>query len=273
MANPPQAKWCTIWDGKPRKRYLLAVHYAWSVYVLLFNSMVLNIRAYGRDHLAINTVAIAFSEIVGVFIGLYLILYTRRRWLWSGLLSITSGILGYFTWLIPETRELLCPISANFLSLIVYYFLSTSVQMLLVQTVQESHVVALEMMPSMAIKVATSTGLCLLMVCTADLVTPEKKKTLMFSAVIWSRAWFIWAPFIFLLKIYDPVLPLTVFATLIVVGGLLMSLVNYSHDGSDTKAKQTVENHTVCTISDGKIVDWIIDDEKKGAYVEHPQAI
>lgn len=106
LANPPQANWCSIWDGKPRKRYLLAVHYAWSVYVLLFNSMVLNIRAYGRDHLGINTIAIAFSEIVGVFIAMYLILYTRRRWLWSGILSITSGVLAYFTWLIPETRNI-----------------------------------------------------------------------------------------------------------------------------------------------------------------------
>lgn len=72
---------------------------------------------------------------------------------------------------------------------------------------------------------------------------------------------------------YDPVLPLTVFATLIVVGGLLMSLVNYTNDGGGKKPKQTNENHTVCTISDGKIVDWIGDDEDKGAYVEHPQAI
>lgn len=103
MANPPQANWCSIWDGNPRKRYLFAVHYAWSVYILLFNCMVLNIRAYGRDHLPINTVAIAFSEIFGVLVGMYLVLYTRRRWLWSGLLSIASGCLAYFTWFIPET--------------------------------------------------------------------------------------------------------------------------------------------------------------------------
>lgn len=139
------------------------------------------------------------------------------------------------------------------------------------QSVQESHVVALEMMPSMAIKVATSTGLCLLMACTADLVSSEKKKILMFSAVIWSRAWFLWAPFIFVLKIYDPVLPLTVFATLIVIGGILMSVVNYSHD--EKRTQQVIENHSVCTISDGEISDWNIDDEKKASYVEHPHAI
>lgn len=65
---------------------------------------MLNIRAYGRDHLSINTVAIGFSEILGVFIGMYLVLYTQRRWLWAGLFGIVSGVLAYFTWFIPETR-------------------------------------------------------------------------------------------------------------------------------------------------------------------------
>lgn len=84
------------------------------------------------------------------------------------------------------------------------------------------------MMPSMAIKMATSTGLCVLMTCTADLVTPDKKKILMLSCVVWSRAWFLWSPFIFVLKMYDAVLPLTVFATLIVIAGVLMNIVNSS---------------------------------------------
>lgn len=97
---------------------------------------------------------------------------------------------------------------------------------------------------------------------------------LMFSAVVWSRAWFLWAPFIFVLKMYDAVLPLTVFATLIVIGGILMSVMNYSqHNVQKETNVQKIENQTVCTISDGKIVDWIIDDEKKASYVEHPHAI
>lgn len=94
-ANPPQASWCSIWDGKPSKIYVLAVHYAWSVYILLFNCVVLNIRAYGRDHLSINTVAIGFSEIFGVFIGMYLVLYTRRRWLWVSIKYETLFLLTY----------------------------------------------------------------------------------------------------------------------------------------------------------------------------------
>lgn len=92
-ANPPQADWFSIWSKK-MGIYILVVHYAWSVYVLNFNCVVLNIRAFGRDHLSINTVllpilflfeqiqtkiviilffvqvAIGFSEILGVFIGM-----------------------------------------------------------------------------------------------------------------------------------------------------------------------------------------------------------
>lgn len=105
MANPIESTWCSLWDGSPRRRYIFAVHYAWTVYILLFNCVVLNIRAYGRDHVSINIVAIGFSEILGVFIGMYLILYTRRRWLWAGSLGILSGIMAYFTWFIPENRK------------------------------------------------------------------------------------------------------------------------------------------------------------------------
>lgn len=101
-ANQPQASWCTIWDGKPPKVYILAVHYAWSVYVLNFNCVVLNIRAYGHDHLSINTVAIGFSEILGVFVGIYIVLYTSRRWLWAGISGIASGCLVVITWFIPQ---------------------------------------------------------------------------------------------------------------------------------------------------------------------------
>lgn len=43
----------------------------------------------------------------GVFIGMYLILYTRRRWLWTGMFSMAAGVLAYLTWLIPENRKAL----------------------------------------------------------------------------------------------------------------------------------------------------------------------
>lgn len=53
-----------LWDGNPRKRILLCVHYAWSIYILLFNSMVLNIRAYGREYIHMNTVIMGANNLM-----------------------------------------------------------------------------------------------------------------------------------------------------------------------------------------------------------------
>lgn len=88
---------------------------------------------------------------------------------------------------------------------------------------KNTQIVAFEMAPTMAIKVTTSIALCVLTVCTVDLVSAERKKILVFSTTVWARTWFIWAPFTFMLKSY---MPLTVFATLSVIGGILMVIIH-----------------------------------------------
>lgn len=45
-----------LWTESNQKYCFLAVHYAWAIYVLVFNSMVLNISAYGEKHIHMNTV-------------------------------------------------------------------------------------------------------------------------------------------------------------------------------------------------------------------------
>lgn len=112
------------------------------------------------------------------------------------------------------------------------------------------------MFPTMAIKMATSTGLCLLTICTADLVCMEKKKILMLSVGVWARAWFLWAPFIFMLRVYDTVLPLTVFATLSVLGGALTCVVNYGLGITPKKHEQRDENIRNIIVDDSKNVWW-----------------
>lgn len=263
-ANPPQASWCEIWDGTPPKIYILALHGAWAVYILNFNCVVLNVRAYGRDHLSINTVSIGFSEIFGVFIGIYLVLYTQRRWLWSGIIAIGSGVLAYFTWLIPETCKFITKHPDGNLSGIQYLFFFNP---LFCFAVKETHVVALEMAPTLAIKASTSIGMCVLTACTVDLVLANRKKILMFSATIWARAWFLWAPFIFVLQAYDAVLPLTVFATLSVCGGLLLVLIHnnqYKNYLQDCE-KRMQAMRTMRSISNAGL-DWIKHSRRKSVY-------
>lgn len=97
------------------------------------------------------------------------------------------------------------------------------------------------MIPCIAIKMATSSSLSILTTCTADLVVMEKKKTLMLSASIWARGWFLWAPFISLTKKYGTLVPLNIFATLAVIGGILTSIINHSHHKNHKKKAQILK--------------------------------
>lgn len=116
------------------------------------------------------------------------------------------------------------------------------------------HIVALEMIPCVAIKIATSSSLCILTTCTADLVEGAKKKTLMFSAAVWARAWFLWAPFIGVTKLYGTNMPLTIFATLAIIGGILNSFINHSHHRNHKKQQQL----KLQQMSNGTIADVVV---------------
>lgn len=123
------------------------------------------------------------------------------------------------------------------------------------------------MAPTLAIKAATSVGMCVLTVCTVDLVATERKRILMFSATIWSRAWFLWAPFIFVLQSFGVNLPLTVFATLSVVGGLLLVLVHtnqYKTYLQDCEQRMQAMR-TMRSISNAGL-DWIKSSRRKSVY-------
>lgn len=132
--------------------------------------------------------------------------------------------------------------------------------------------VVFEMAPTFAIKAATSIGMCVLTVCTGDLVSADRKKILMFSSTVWARAWFLWCPFIFVLRTFDIVMPLTVFATLSVIGGVLMIIIHqnqykiYLED-----CEQRIQAmRAVRTISNAGL-DWIKNVRRRSsAYdVEH----
>lgn len=103
-----------------------------------------------------------------------------------------------------------------------------------------TQIVALEMLPCIAIKIATSSSLSILTTCTSELVDVERQKTLLFSASVWARAWFVWAPYINTTKSYGPLIPLTIFATLSVVGGLLTSVINHSHHKNHQRQSKSV---------------------------------
>lgn len=55
-AEPSPAGWWTLWKGDRAARHMICVHLAWSIYIVTYYGMLLNIRTFSREHLEINTV-------------------------------------------------------------------------------------------------------------------------------------------------------------------------------------------------------------------------
>lgn len=103
--DPPPPSWWTLFRGEHAVRHMICVHLCWSIYIIVYYGMLLNIRAFSREHLEINTVLAALCEITGVLCGLSLILFTRRKWLYTGLFNIFAGMISYSAWLIPNDSK------------------------------------------------------------------------------------------------------------------------------------------------------------------------
>lgn len=54
--EPPPAGWWSLWKGEKAVRHMICVHLCWSIYIVVYYGMLLNIRAFSREHLEINTV-------------------------------------------------------------------------------------------------------------------------------------------------------------------------------------------------------------------------
>lgn len=111
------------------------------------------------------------------------------------------------------------------------------------------------MIACIALKMTISSAMAVLTACTADLVRLEKKKILMLSTTIWSRAWILWAPFIGALNAFGSFVPVSVMAMLTVVGGFLCTTIGFDQMN---KAKSDLKNANVELIIDkGKFcIEW-----------------
>lgn len=54
----PPAKWHSLWNDRQKVIQIVAIHVAWAVYVTNYNGMLLNVKAFGREHLSLNTIAL-----------------------------------------------------------------------------------------------------------------------------------------------------------------------------------------------------------------------
>lgn len=53
--EPAPAAWWTLFQGPKAIRHMICVHICWSIYIITYYGMLLNIRAFSREHLEINT--------------------------------------------------------------------------------------------------------------------------------------------------------------------------------------------------------------------------
>lgn len=101
------ANWWSLWPDRKSIITMVMLHTAWAIYVTNYNGMLLNIRAFGRDFLTINTVMAGLSEIFGVLLAwLFIMKASSHKWYLTGFLNIGTGILSCFGFFLPETRKL-----------------------------------------------------------------------------------------------------------------------------------------------------------------------
>lgn len=56
LKEQPPAKWNSLWTDRRIVLQIIAIHIAWAVYVTNYNGMLLNVKAFGREHLSLNTI-------------------------------------------------------------------------------------------------------------------------------------------------------------------------------------------------------------------------
>lgn len=78
----------------------------------------------------------------------------------------------------------------------------------------------------MFLKFATAVTFAVLATCTGEIVTPEKRLTLMYSVVTHSRFWLIFGPSIAVTIKFHNFIPITALASLALVTGILLCFLN-----------------------------------------------
>ncbi|EDV90843.1 solute carrier family 22 member 1 [Drosophila grimshawi] len=188
-------RYCQIWDKETKRRQLVYIHVIWGCSQILYNIILLMIRSLSEAHVHVNTAALGFAEMIGVFVGLYFILYTRRYWRWAGNLMIIAGLCTYLVWLLPEPDR-------------------------------NPRRVGLELILWMLLKCAHAASIAVLTTCTGEMVSPEKRVLLMFSVVSFARLCLVFSPMVSTLIVVHRLLPITIIATVGWIYGLIMCFLN-----------------------------------------------
>ncbi|XP_030374202.1 solute carrier family 22 member 3 [Scaptodrosophila lebanonensis] len=188
LADPPPG-WLSLWQGRGAKLQTFAAHVALAMFFISHMGLLLNIRAFGRKNMTANMLAIGLSELLGCVLALNLSFKrSSHKWKWAGGLSILAGCLGCLCWL---NAHLPAP----------YVQLSW---------------LLLSSLPTIAV----SSAQAMLLGSLEELVPSKLGATFEFSLITWSRLWMLSAAFLTLLRQWHVAVPLSIFCTLLIVGGI-----------------------------------------------------
>ncbi|XP_062555801.1 organic cation transporter protein-like [Armigeres subalbatus] len=190
--QPEPDLWWTIWKERSAFNNLVRLHLAWGLFCTAYYGMLLNVSSYGRDKLNIHMVVVGVSELIGTFIGLYLIMTSKQKWLWCGVFNIVAGLIAFNTWIIPPEVP----------------FINRD---------------ALVMLTAMISKASVSCCLAMLVTCTGELVSANKKAGAVYSCTNWGRFCFMVTPYIVSTVKFGQFVPLTAFASLAIIGGMILT--------------------------------------------------
>ncbi|EDW83349.2 uncharacterized protein Dwil_GK22803 [Drosophila willistoni] len=192
LDQPPPARWLELWRGKKRvKLYMIVTHMALATFLISHMGLLLNIRSFGRDYLAPNTMGIGFAELLGCFLALHLTFHhNTRKWQWAGGFCILGGLVGCLCWFFSDVE------------------------------MPEVYEIILWMFFAALPKAAVSCAQSMILACMGELVPPEQNAPFAFSVVTWARVWLLSASFLTMLKQLHIALSLTAFCVLVILGGL-----------------------------------------------------
>ncbi|XP_073819661.1 solute carrier family 22 member 3-like [Musca autumnalis] len=205
MRNSRSPSYWSIWDGKTPRRFIFMLHWNWSVSVVIYTVMILMIRLLGVKYMHVNTFCLGFAEMLGIAMGLYMFLYSKRHWLHSGCLLIFAGVTTYLIWLSPDG-------------------------------VKESRKAGYELLFWIILKMLNSAVLVVLTTRTGEMVAPEKRPSLMLSTGCFSRFWLTVVPFTLVVGKIHYLLPMTMFATAAISSGAMMCYFNRHFQTTEAKA-------------------------------------
>lgn len=175
--EPPEPAWWTLWNGSVRFKFkLIVVHLGWSIYLMLHFAYLLHVRDMGRSYLEINTVMIGLSEIIGTATALYLILCTKRKWMWMSLLNILTSFVACSVYFVPYS-------------------------------IPPIYRVVIYMATVVIAKATVSTSLAVFITCNTELVTKDKKRICNYSTMTCSRTLVMISPFIGYCAMYGQLVP------------------------------------------------------------------